>query len=72
MSDPMVAHSSLQITDMRVHEYYMVVLVCRNIGIYLQTNLVWLYITPREYSTEQFRHPLCQQNIRLYAWESSV
>ena len=40
--------------------------VCRNVGIYLQANLVWLYITLRDYSTEQFRDPLCLQNFRPY------
>ena len=59
----MVAHSSLQVPDVPVEEYYMV--VCRNVGIYLQANLVWLFITLMEYSMEQFRHPLGPQNTRL-------
>ena len=39
--------------------------VCRNVGMYLQANLVWSYRTLGEYSTEQFRHPLSPQNIRF-------
>ena len=37
----MVAHSSLQIPDIPADEYYMV--VCRNVGIHLQANLVCGY-----------------------------
>ena len=37
----MVAHSSLQIPDIPVHDYYMG--VCRNVRIYLQASLEWLY-----------------------------
>ena len=59
----MVAHSSSQILDIPVDEFYKV--VCRNVGIYLQANLVRLHITLREYSMEQYRHPLCPQNIVL-------
>ena len=58
----LIAQSFLQMPGIPVDEdYYMA--VCRNVGIYLLANLVWLYITLREYSTEQFRLPRCPQNI---------